>query len=302
MFQSQIFRLSRSAILLLSLILVFKGDFSHLLSHTEAIEEKNRIYIANLSIADDVPETIRESITTKLKFHLVEKFGGSYNIISQSDLDLLLRQVESLQRQGRDTKEILSEIADARDADELIHGKVFKDHGQIKLLLNNLKRDPKSKDFYTKSIVDISFFENDFDFYIKEAAIKILNPRYRIKSGESIIAAEKKNSISKPDAIHYSENKIVSIGSIGWGSFEGLMKWDDAVDICESKGMRLPTPEELRDMAQLKNHILREPCCVFWSSKSSNKDTDYAYYIDINDGYGNYYHKDIDVRVRCVKK
>ena len=95
----------------------------------------------------------------------MEKFGGSYNIISQSDLDLLLRQVESLQRQGRDTKEILSEIADARDADELIHGKVFKDQGQIKLLLNNLKRDPKSKDFYTKSIVDISFFENDFDFF-----------------------------------------------------------------------------------------------------------------------------------------
>lgn len=37
---------------------------------------KNRIYIANLSIANDVPETIRESIITKLKSHLVEKFGG----------------------------------------------------------------------------------------------------------------------------------------------------------------------------------------------------------------------------------
>lgn len=302
MFQLQTFRLLKLTTLLLGLLLGFKGDSFHLLSHTETAEEKNRIYIANLIIADDVPETIRESITTKLKSHLVEKFGASYNIISQSDLDLLLRQVESLQRQGRDTKEILSEIADARDADELIHGKVFKDQGQIKLLLNNLKRDPKSKDFYTKSIVDISFFENDFDFYIKEAAIKILNPHYKIKSGESVIAAEKKNSISKPDTINYSENKIVSIGNIGWGNFEGLMKWDEAVDKCESKGMRLPTPEELRDMAQLKNHILREPCCVFWSSKSNNKDSDYAYYIDINDGYGNYYHKDIDVRVRCVKK
>lgn len=230
MFQLQTFRLLKLTTLLLGLLLGFKGDSFHLLSHTETAEEKNRIYIANLSIADDVPETIRESITTKLKSHLVEKFGASYNIISQSDLDLLLRQVESLQRQGRDTKEILSEIADARDADELIHGKVFKDQGQIKLLLNNLKRDPKSKDFYTKSIVDISFFENDFDFYIKEAAIKILNPHYKIKSGESVIAAEKKNSISKPDTINYSENKIVSIGNIGWGNFEGLMKWDEAVD------------------------------------------------------------------------
>ena len=283
------------------LFLFFKANANYLLSHTETQNEKNRIYIANLSIDPDVPETIRESVVTKLKSHLVERFSADYNIISQSDLDLLLKQVEILQRQGKDTKEILSEISDARDADEMIHGKVFKDNGQIKLLLNNLKRDPKTKDFYTKSIVDISFFENDFDFYIKEAAIKILNPRYRIKTGETK-NYYKKESYSKQETNQYTETKIISVGPVNWGNFEGLMKWEDAVDLCESKGMRLPTPEELRDMAHLKNHILREPCCVFWTSKSNSKDTDYAYYIDINDGYGNYYHKDIDVRVRCVKK
>jgi hypothetical protein len=283
------------------LFLFFKANANYLLSHTETPNEKNRIYIANLSIDPDVPETIRESVVTKLKSHLVERFSADYNIISQSDLDLLLKQVEIFQRQGKDTKEILSEISDARDADEMIHGKVFKDNGQIKLLLNNLKRDPKTKDFYTKSIVDISFFENDFDFYIKEAAIKILNPRYRIKTGETK-NYYKKESYSKQDTNQFTETKIISVGPVNWGNFEGLMKWEDAVDLCESKGMRLPTPEELRDMAHLKNHILHEPCCVFWTSKSNSKDTDYAYYIDINDGYGNYYHKDIDVRVRCVKK
>ena len=283
------------------LFLFFKANANYLLSHTETPNEKNRIYIANLSIDPDVPETIRESVVTKLKSHSVERFSADYNIISQSDLDLLLKQVEIFQRQGKDTKEILSEISDARDADEMIHGKVFKDNGQIKLLLNNLKRDPKTKDFYTKSIVDISFFENDFDFYIKEAAIKILNPRYRIKTGETK-NYYKKESYSKQDTNQFTETKIISVGPVNWGNFEGLMKWEDAVDLCESKGMRLPTPEELRDMAHLKNHILREPCCVFWTSKSNSKDTDYAYYIDINDGYGNYYHKDIDVRVRCVKK
>lgn len=281
--------------------LFLKANASYLLSHSETPHEKNRIYIANLSVDADVPETIRESVVTKLKSHLVERFSADYNIISQSDLDLLLKQVEILQRQGKDTKEILSEISDARDADEMIHGKVFKDNGQIKLLLNNLKRDPKTKDFFTKSIVDISFFENDFDFYIKEAAIKILNPRYRIKTQE-IKNSYKKDSFPKQEPGPYTETKIISVGPVNWGNFEGLMKWEDAVDLCESKGMRLPTPEELRDMAHLKNHILREPCCVFWSSKSNSKDADYAYYIDINDGYGNYYHKDIDVRVRCVKK
>ena len=63
MFQLQTFRLLKLTTLLLGLLLGFKGDSFHLLSHTETAEEKNRIYIANLSIADDVPETIRESIT-----------------------------------------------------------------------------------------------------------------------------------------------------------------------------------------------------------------------------------------------
>lgn len=302
MFQLKYFRFIKMSFLVLGLLFTLRSGNSYLFSHTEKVLEKTKIYIDNLTIASDVPETVRESIIVKLKSHLVDKFGDSYNIVCQSDLDLLYKQAEGFQKQGRDTREILSEIADARDADEIIHGKVFKDQGQIKLLLNNLKRDPKTKDFYTKSIVDISFFENDFDFYIKEAAIKILNPRYRIKSGESTVAQNKKNSNQIPDVIQFSDTKIVSLGTVGWGNFEGLMKWEDAVDICESKGMRLPTPEELRDMAHLKNHILREPCCVFWTSLSNKKDSDYAYYIDINDGYGNYYHKDIDVRVRCVKK
>lgn len=263
---------------------------------------KDKIYIPHLNIAEDVSETIREGFILKLKGYLLEQFGDSYNIVCQSDLDLLYRQAESFQKQGRDTREILSEISEARDADEIIHGKIFEDQGQIKVLLNNLKKDSKTGDFYTKAIVDISFLEKDFDFYTKEAAKKILNPHYKIKSGEMTVIPNKKKVDTKTEVINYVNPKLVSVGTAEWGHFEGLLKWDDAVDICESKGMRLPTPEELRDMAQLKNHLLREPCCVFWSSLSNKKDSDYAYYIDINDGYGNYYHKDIDVRVRCVKK
>lgn len=263
---------------------------------------KNKIYIPHLSIAPDVSETIRESFIPKLKAIMLEKFGDRYNIVCQSDLDLLIKQAESFQKQGRDSREILSEVEEARDADEIIHGKIFEDQGQIKILLNNLKRDPKTGDFYTKSIVDISFLEKDFDFYTREAAIKILNPHYKIKTGEAVVSNYKKKSQTKVDVEYLPDAKLISIGTVEWGNFEGLMKWEEAVDICEQKGMRLPTPEELRDMAHLKNHILREPCCVFWTSLSNKKDSDYAYYIDINDGYGNYYHKDIDVRVRCVKR
>jgi len=285
-----------------SLMILFISLNLNLLSLPDTKIGKDKIYIPHLNIAEDVSETIREGFILKLKGHLLEKFGDSYNIVCQSDLDLLYRQAESFQKQGRDTREILSEISEARDADEIIHGKIFEDQGQIKVLLNNLKKDPKTGDFYTKAIVDISFFEKDFDFYTKEAAIKILNPHYKIKSGEMTVIPSKKKVDTKSEVVHYVNPKLVSIGSVEWGVFEGLLKWDEAVDICESKGMRLPTPEELRDMAQLKNHLLREPCCVFWSSLSNRKDSDYAYYIDINDGYGNYYHKDIDVRVRCVKK
>lgn len=263
---------------------------------------KKKIYIPHLYIASDVSETIREGFILKLKAYMLEIFGDSYNIVCQSDLDLLVKQAEIFQKQGKDTKEILSEIAEARDADEIIHGKIFEDQGQIKILLNNLKKDMKTGDFFTKSIVDISFLEKDFEFYTKEAAIKILNPHYKIKTGEAMIVTQKKQLKQKIDPVNFADTKLIAIGTVEWGKFEGLMKWEEAVDTCEQKGMRLPTPEELRDMAHLKNHILREPCCVFWTSLSNQKDADYAYYIDINDGYGNYYHKDIDVRVRCVKR
>lgn len=293
-------RYALSLFIIIFSILLFCSTY--LFSHTEQVVEKNKIFIANLSIDSDVPETVRVSVVVKLKSHLLERFGDTYNIISQSDLDLLLKQVESFQKQGKETRDLIAQINETRDADEMIHGKVFADHGKVKLLLNNLKKEIKTNEFYTKSIVDISFNENDFDFYIKEAAIKILNPKYKIKNPDSQTAFNKKQNDSKNENPTYIETKIIPVGNINWGNFEGLMKWEDAVDLCESKGMRLPTPEELRDMAQLKNHILREPCCVFWTSLSNKKDDDYAYYVDINDGYGNYYHKDIDVRVRCVKK
>ena len=79
---------------------------------------KDKIYIPHLNIAEDVSETIREGFILKLKGYLLEQFGDSYNIVCQSDLDLLYRQAESFQKQGRDTREIFSEISEARAADE----------------------------------------------------------------------------------------------------------------------------------------------------------------------------------------
>ncbi len=286
----------RAALLVL---FIFLSD-TVLVSRTEG-SVKLKLFISKIEIAGDVPSAVRESIHLKLKSAIIEKYGKNYNIVGQTDLEVLFRQAETFQKQGKEIQTFLTEISGAKDADEIIYGKVFKDEGQIKLLLNNLKRDSVTKEFFTKSIVDISFFDTDFDFYIREAAEKIMNPRHKILHTGPSAPDHKKVYHPKSEYDFPPENKIFQVGDLEWGEFEGIFKWREATVICESKGMRLPTPEELKNLAHLKNYLTREPCCVFWTSRTKAKDADYAFYIDINDGFGNYYHKDIDLRVRCVK-
>ena len=288
----------KKAVALLTLLLFLPDTF--LVSRSEN-SSRQKVFLSKIEISGDVPSSLRESIHLKLKSAIMEKYGKNYSIVGQTDLEVLFRQAESFQKQGKEIQTFLTEISGAKDADEIIYGKLFKDEGQIKLLLNNLKKDSVTKEFYTKSIVDISFFDSDSDFYIKEAAEKIMNPRHKILHTGPSSPDHKKVYHPKSEYDFPPENKIFQVGDLEWGEFEGIFKWREATVICESKGMRLPTPEELKNLAHLKNYLTREPCCVFWTSRTNAKDGDYAFYIDINDGFGNYYHKDIDLRVRCVK-
>ncbi len=58
-----------------------------------------------------------------------------------------------------------------------------------------------------------------------------------------------------------------------WGRDEGKMDWNDAMGLCQSKGMRLPTSDELVNAHATGANKAWESCkdCDYWSSTSEGK-------------------------------
>jgi hypothetical protein len=75
----------------------------------------------------------------------------------------------------------MTQIADAIDADEIIYGDVFFENGSIVLSLTNLDRDKENFTLTSKSVVDLSFQEKQYEIYIKEITYKLLDPKYKME-------------------------------------------------------------------------------------------------------------------------
>ena len=56
------------------------------------------------------------------------------------------------------------------------------EEGKIKFSLTNILRDKNTLQMSTKSVVEVKFAESDYDHYAKEATIKLLEPKYQIKT------------------------------------------------------------------------------------------------------------------------
>ncbi len=261
-------------------------------------EKKKTILISKITTSSKTRSINLEVFQDKLKSKIIEKFSSEYRVLTEDDLELFITQAEEIQKHGKDASKILSQIADARDSDEYISGKLFLENGKFKVLLNNISNSKLDNSLFTKSVVDISFDESELEHFVNEISIKILYPKYKMNFDSSVT---KKISFVKENLVK-EESKTFQIGDLVWGEFEGVLKWDEANSICLGKGMRLPTPEEVRHLSLLKSRYMTEPCCVYWTSLVLKKDDDYAYYINVNDGFGNYYHKELDNRVRCVKR
>jgi hypothetical protein len=118
----------------------------------------------------------------RIKLNVIEKFGDKYYIVSDSDVALMNQKAAQLQKQGCSDEVCMKQIAEAIDADEIIYGDVSLEEGKIKFSLTNILRDKNTLQMSTKSIVEVKFSESDYDHYAKEATIKLLEPKYQIKS------------------------------------------------------------------------------------------------------------------------
>ena len=143
---------------------------------------KKKLYLSKINVLQNVPSNIKTSIINRIKLNVLEKYEDKYQIVSDSDVALMNQKAAQLQKQGCSDEVCMKQIAEAIDADEIIYGDVSLEEGKIKFSLTNILRDKNTLQMSTKSVVEVKFAESDYDHYAKEATIKLLEPKYQIKT------------------------------------------------------------------------------------------------------------------------
>jgi hypothetical protein len=159
------------------LLLLLACLFSQGILFAEA--EKKKLYVSKITATKDVSDSIQKSVGNKVKMAILEKYAKSYYIVSDEDVLIMYKKAAELQKTC-DAETCLRQIAEAIDADEVIYGNLYTKGGLISLSLNNLQRDKKTLKMGSKSVVDESFPESQFDHFVKEIASKAMDPSYKI--------------------------------------------------------------------------------------------------------------------------
>jgi hypothetical protein len=177
---------------------------------------KKKLYLSKVNVLQGVPAGIKSSIINRIKLNVLEKYEDKYQIVSDSDVALMNQKAAQLQKQGCSDEVCMKQIAEAIDADEIIYGDVTLEEGKIKFSLTNILRDKNTLQMSTKSIVEVKFSESDYDHYAREATIKLLEPKYQIKT--PILVFQDK-----------LELKAIDLGKTGSGTLSVLdFKTDDS--------------------------------------------------------------------------
>jgi len=192
-------------------ILLFQFLFNPLSANS-----KKKLYLSKVNVLQGVPAGIKSSIINRIKLNVLEKYEDKYQIVSDSDVALMNQKAAQLQKQGCSDEVCMKQIAEAIDADEIIYGDVSFEEGKIKISLTNILRDKNTLQMSTKSVVEVKFYESDYDHYAKEATIKLLEPKYQIKA-PTLVFQEK------------LDLKAIDLGKTGSGTLSVLdFKTDDS--------------------------------------------------------------------------
>ncbi len=138
---------------------------------------KQKLYISKVNFLQGVPESIKNSLINRIKLNVLERYGDKFQIVSDADVALMNQKAAQLQLQGCSDEVCMKQIAQAIDADEIIYGDVMPEGGKLKLFLNSILRDRNTLQMLAKSVVEIKFMEDEYDHYIKEATIKLIEPK-----------------------------------------------------------------------------------------------------------------------------
>jgi hypothetical protein len=146
---------------------------------------KKKLYISAIK-ASGVSSAVAARVRNGIKLSIFEGYGTRYHVLDDEAIRIMFKQAEAIMASGCDDKSCVTQIADGINADDIVYGEVSAEGPKLRLNLNCLER--KGVQLGTKSIVNISFFESQFDHFIAEAGKKLMNPAYRINLNAEITA------------------------------------------------------------------------------------------------------------------
>jgi|GEM_PF-2115469 len=149
--------------------------------------QKKRIYITDFEKKGAVNDETAARVRDIIKITILEKYGEEYRIIADDDIRIMFKRAESLQAAGCYDESCNLDIAQVMNAQEIIYGNVSVNSGKITVKAYNLEpgTDEKRKGAGIKSMVSVSFTEKETEWMIREIALKLVDPKYRITRAPS---------------------------------------------------------------------------------------------------------------------
>jgi hypothetical protein len=144
-----------------------------------AKSDKKKLYISTIK-SQDLPDTYGKLVRERISLAIFDKYGTTYRLVTDDDIKVMYKQAEKMMAQGCNAETCMTQIADAISADEIIYGEIRKDGDKVRLVLDNLMRDPVSLHLNKKSMVHIAFSEKLIEYFVGEASMKLMDPEYRI--------------------------------------------------------------------------------------------------------------------------
>lgn len=184
-----------------------------LLNNVEAQQKYKKIYIKEISSDSGVKNKIAERIRDQIALSIFAKYNNLYYVINDSDIKKMYEHAELLMIQS-DDQSLIAQMANAINADEIIYGKLYSENGKLRLLCTNLERNRSTLNLVTKSTFEVTFFENQVDWYSSEASHKLIDFKYEINEKNIPVIDEAiKIDIINTAIINGTELKIINFST-----------------------------------------------------------------------------------------
>ncbi len=150
-----------------------------------AKEQQKRLFIKTFDTKEGISKSLADKFRDKLVLYFFEEGAGIYRVLSESDIRIMYKQAEELLKIGCNAEQCLIQIAYTIDADVIIYGKIERVESKINIFAQSLVRDRSSDELLKSSVVNISFYESQIDWYAKEIVKKLIDSNYFIDESKA---------------------------------------------------------------------------------------------------------------------